>query len=64
MVGVKEHRESRLVVESDWKVKELEFNMRGKITTPVNCDGWVLGKGNFRVFFNTTLDYKINSDLL
>jgi hypothetical protein len=39
MVGVKEHRESRLVVESDWLIRELGLEYKGGFfkTESINC---------------------------
>ena len=57
MIGIKEHRQSRMVVESDWKIRFLDMN-REKFsnnssvmeTVFFDCEGIVLGEGNFRVF--------------
>ena len=62
MVGVVERGDSRLVVESNWKIKYFDLdtdvykNNNNKIQTfPVMCQDFVLGKGNFRVFLRRIL---------
>ena len=52
MVGVRERGDARLVVEGGWNTMALQIDSTQQIkqTAGVPCDGWVLGKGNFRVF--------------
>jgi hypothetical protein len=55
MVGVKERRDSRMVVESEWKLIKLPINETFLQSEGVQCDNWVLGKGNFKVFVKKQL---------
>lgn len=65
MVGVRERRDAHMVVESDWKIVEFPMDVTktsmGAIETLTKqCDNWVMGKGNFRVFVKKILlnDYQ------
>ena len=53
MIGIKERSDARMVIESEWQLIEIPFDLsdiQSQMTFPVSCDGWVMGKGNFQLY--------------
>lgn len=64
MVGIRQRGDSRMVIQSGWQVIEIPFNttdITNPATIPVSCQGWVLGKGNIKLYIQKQKKSDINS---